>query len=158
MSVEKKKKDSQVSWVLIVLMVIFLGASVYIVKMVLSDDSPRRKSSIATVTLLKPPPVQVKEKPPEPEPVKDIKKEEIVDTTQVNDQPKDAQSQDDTPAGDRLSVDGEGSAGGDSFGLGAKKGEEASWKAGMAAWGNGLFLVNSAGIRRLWRLKLEKES
>jgi len=64
MSVEKKKNDSQISWVLIALMVIFLGASAYIVRWFYPTTLRARKSSIATVTLLKPPPVQVKEKPP----------------------------------------------------------------------------------------------
>ena len=156
MSVEKKKKDSQVSWVLIALMVIFLGVSAYIVKMVLSDDSPRRKSSIAMVTLLKPPPVQVKEKPPEPEPVKDIKKEEIVDPTQVNDQPQDAQSQDDTPAGDRLSIDGDGSAGGDSFGLGAKKGGRSILEGGGGGLGKRSLLSKFGGYTQIVETEIRK--
>jgi outer membrane biosynthesis protein TonB len=103
------------------LMIVVLGAGVYIVKTILSEDVKQRKSAVATVTLLKPPPVTVKEKPLEPEPIKNIqKKEEIIDTVQ-NNEPKSADN-DATPAGDQLGLDAEGAAGGDGFGLVGRKG------------------------------------
>ena len=124
MSDKQLKTSSPVSWGLIALMVVLLGVGVYIVKTVLSDDSPRQKSSIATVTLLKPPPITVKEKPPEPEPVKDIqKKEEIIDPGPQNE--TQSREQDDTPAGDKLGLDADGKAGSDNFGLVGKKGGRA---------------------------------
>ena len=118
---DKQTKISPVSWGLIALMVVFLGAAAYIVKMVLFDDSPRKKSSVTTVMLLRPPPPMVmKEKPPEPEPIKEMKKDEIIDPGPKNEQNTD--SQDNTPAGDKLGLDADGKAGGDAFGLIGKKG------------------------------------
>ena len=72
--------DKQIIWGLSAVMIVLLGVGGYIVKMFLSDDSPRKKNRIAAVTLIRPPPITEKEKPPEREPVKDIpKKEEIID-------------------------------------------------------------------------------
>jgi TonB family protein len=115
-------KNSASSWIIFALILIVTGAGIYIVKTVLSDNSPRKKSSVATVKLLKPPP-PIKEKLPEPEPPKEIqKKEEIIDPVPRNDpNPNDAES-DNTPAGDKLGLDAEGGAGSDSFGLVGKKG------------------------------------
>ena len=122
MSGKQTKTSSPVSWVLISVMVVLLGASAYVVKIVLSDDGPRKKSSVTTVTLLKPPPpVAMKEKPPEPEPIKEMKKEEIIDPGPKNEQ-QNADNQDNTPAGDKLGLDADGKAGGDAFGLVGKKG------------------------------------
>jgi len=123
MSDKDKKQASTVSWGLIALVVIFLSGAAYIIVNVLSGEGPRRRDNVATVTLLKPPPVQVKEKLPEPEPVKEMqKKEEIVDPTQgPKDEPQNNEN-DNTPAGDKLGLDAEGKAGGDSFGLVGKKG------------------------------------
>ena len=111
------------SWGLIVLVVVLLGGAAYIITMVLSGDAPRKRDSVATVTLLKPPPVQVKEKPPEPEPVKEMqKKEEMIDPTPGLQNESQNNENDNTPAGENLGVDAEGKAGGDSFGLVGKKG------------------------------------
>ncbi len=123
MSDKDKKQASTVSWGLIALVVVFLSGAAYIIVNVLSGEGPRRRDNVATVTLLKPPPVQVKEKLPEPEPVKEMqKKEEIVDPAQgPRDEPQNNEN-DNTPAGDKLGLDAEGKAGGDSFGLVGKKG------------------------------------
>jgi TonB family protein len=129
------------------LMIVLLGVGGYIIRTVLSDESPRKKSSVATVTMLKPPPITVKEKPPEPEPAKEIRrKEEIKDqekgetidsgpTKEVQHMdnvpardtpglvnPPAGEVSDNTPAGDRLGLDAEGKAGSDAFGLVARKG------------------------------------
>jgi hypothetical protein len=106
MPLKQIKTLSPVAWGLIVFLVVLLGAVAYIVNMVLIDDSPRKKSSVTTVMLLRPPPpVQMKEKPPELEPVKDMKKEEIIDPGPKNDQ---SDNQDNTPAGDKLGLDADG--------------------------------------------------
>ena len=109
-------------WGLTAVVIVFLGAAVFTIVHVLSEDSPRRKENVATVTLLKPPPVQVKEKLPEPEPVKEMqKKQEIIEPLPgPTDRPN--TDNDQTPAGDKLGLDAEGSAGGDNFGLVGKKG------------------------------------
>ena len=123
MSDKRNTQKSTVSWGLIALVVVFMGGAAFIIVNVLSGEGPRRRDNVATVTLLKPPPVQVKEKLPEPEPVKEMqKKEEIVDPTQgPKDEPQNNEN-DNTPAGDKLGLDAEGKAGGDSFGLVGKKG------------------------------------
>lgn len=132
MSEKQTKTSSPVPWGLIVLMVVLLAAGVYVVKIVLSDDSPRQKSSVTTVTLLRPPPpITVKEKPPEPEPIKEMKKDEIIDPGPKN-EPQNADN-DETPAGDKLGLDADGKAGGDAFGLIGKKGGRS-----LLAGGDGL--------------------
>lgn len=115
---------------MIALIVGLLGAAVYVVKIVLAEDSPRQKSAPVVVTLLKPPPpVMIKEKPIEP--LKEIQKQdEIIDPGLQNESQNSSDSQ---PAGDSLGVDAEGKAGSDSFGLVGKKGGR-----GLLEGGDGL--------------------
>lgn len=96
----------------------------FIIKLLISDDGQKRQRQLHMVTLLKPPPPpKIKEKPPEPE-VK--KKKEIKEKKQEEPQPEEIDdSQDDTPPGDELGLDADGSAGSDGFGLKAKKGGRA---------------------------------
>jgi TonB family protein len=125
MSKKQTKKTSAVSLGLIGLMVVLAGVAVYIVKGVLSEDSPRKKNNVTTVTLLKPPPPQVKEKPPEPEPVKQMQKQEVIADIPQNAAQQDSKpagEPDNAPAGSNLGVDAEGTAGSDAFGLVANKG------------------------------------
>jgi TonB family protein len=122
MSEKDKKQAPTVSWGLIALVVVFLGGAAFIIVNVLSGEGPKRKSDFTTVTLLKPPPVQVKEKLPEPEPVKEMQKEAMVDPTPGLQNEAQNNDNDNTPAGENLGVDAEGKAGGDSFGLVGKKG------------------------------------
>ena len=123
MSGKQKEHQSTVSWGLIALVIFLMGGAAYTITTVLSSDGPRKKSDFTTVTLLKPPPIQVKEKLPEPEPVKEIqKKDEIVDPTQEPQDESQNNENDNTPAGENLGVDADGKAGGDSFGLVGKKG------------------------------------
>ena len=146
MSDKDKKQASTVSWGLIALVVIFLSGAAFIIVNVLSGEGPRRRDNVSTVTLLKPPHVQVKEKLPEPEPVKEMqKKEEIVDPTSApQEQPQNADN-DNTPAGENLGVDADGKAGGDNFGLVGKKGGR-SILAGSGGGGMGrLSLLNKFG-------------
>ncbi len=123
-------------------MVVLLGAAVYIVKGVLSGDSPRKKNSVTMVTLLKPPPPpQIKEKLPEPEQVREIQKNEEVFTPEPQDvatqDSNPAGEEDNTPAGDNLGVDAEGTSGGDAFGLVAKKGGRSLLAGGGGSGGGG---------------------
>jgi periplasmic protein TonB len=137
-----KEEKKSVPWGLVVLMIIALGAGIYIVKIAMTDTSPRKKNTVATVTLLKPPPVVIKEKPPEPEPVKETqKKEDIIDPGQKNESPAPPNADNDnTPAGDKLGLDAEGSAGNDAFGLVGKKGGRS-----VLAGGNGMGAINLMG-------------
>ncbi len=151
-------KKASVSWGIIALMIVVLGAGVYIVKIAMTDTAPRRKNTVATVTLLKPPPVVIKEKPPEPEPVKETqKKDEIVDPVQKNESPTpSADNQDDTPAGDKLGLDAEGGAGNDSFGLVGKKGGR-SLLAGGNGFGNNSLLNKYAGYTQIVTTAIRKK-
>lgn len=124
---KKHKKSSVQTWLVpgIVGLVLLSGVG-FVVKVMLSDDGPRKKASFSTVTLIKPPP-EVKEKPPEPEIQKEAPKESMVtpnDIPQPDNQPQE-QSQDNTPVGSDLGLDSEGGAGSDGFGLVGKKGGRA---------------------------------
>jgi TonB family protein len=165
-----KKKTSVVSWVFLGLLVILLGAAVYVVKSVLSDDSPRKKISITTVNLLKPPPPpQIKEKPPEPEPPKEIpKKEEIIAPGPKDESPTPQNKQDNTPAGNKLGLDTEGTAGSDAFGLVGNKGGRSITLGGSGGGGGlgqlsllskfgGYAHIAEAEIRKKVMKRLEEE-
>ena len=144
MSDKQNKKSSPKSWGLIALMVVFVVAAVYIVKMVLSEDVSHKKSAVTTVTLLKPPPpVTVKEKPPEE--IKQVEKkiEQTIEAPQ--DQPKGPEN-DNTPAGDKLGLDAEGRPGVMLSDLPAKKGEKPV--AGGDGMGRLSLLPNTPAIPR----------
>lgn len=162
MSEKQINKTSSVSLGLIAVLIVFLGAAVYVIKIVLADDGQRKKSSIAIVTLLKPPPPpQIKEKPPEPEQVKMQKKEDIIDPLQqVDKDNKPAGEPDNAPAGDKLGLDAEGSAGGDAFGLVGKKGGR-SLIAGGGGNGGGMgrlsLLTKFAGYSHIVEAEIRKK-
>ncbi|MFO7738011.1 MAG: TonB family protein [Desulfatiglandaceae bacterium] len=104
---------------------VFIAAVVFAVKALISDDGLKRKRQIHMVTLLKPPPPpKIEERPPEPE-IK--KKEEIIEPEPEKPEPEetDDQSRDETPPGDELGLDADGTGGSDGFGLKAKKGGRA---------------------------------
>jgi protein TonB len=145
---KKKKKTLYQIWLVPgVIGIVFLAGIGFLVKVVLTDVGPRRKDQISTVTLLKPPPPEVKEKLPEPEVPKEAPKQTIetpVEAPQPQDQPQD-QSQDNTPAGSDLGVDGEGGAGSDGFGLVGKKGGRAITLGGGGGGMNRLNLLAKFG-------------
>lgn len=121
MSDEKKTKLSAMSLALIAIVVLVAGIGAYVIVTVLLSDAPQKRSQVATVNLVRPPPPPIKEKPPEPEPMKEIKKE-VVETVVAPDNAPQSAENDPTPAGDKLGVDAEGQAGADGFGLVGKKG------------------------------------
>lgn len=144
---KKQKKTLYQNWLVPgIIGIVFLAGIGFLVKVMLTDDGPRRKEQISVVTLLKPPPPEVKEKPPEPEVPKEVPKEvTIAETPQTaQDQPQD-QSQDNTPAGSDLGVDGEGGAGSDGFGLVGKKGGRAITLGGGGGGMNRLNLLAKFG-------------
>ncbi len=101
---------------------VLICISVFLVKLLLTDDGQKRNKQIQMVTVVKPPPPpKVKEKPPEPEVEK---KEEIIEPEQQEPEPEpmEEQASDEPPPGQDLGLDAEGGAGSDSFGLKAKKG------------------------------------
>lgn len=118
-----KKKQSMASiWVIAgVAAVLMLGGGMMVLKMLLADSGQQRQRRIQMVTLAPPPPPppEIKEKPPEPE-----VKEEIIEQPEPEEAPQENpdQAEDDTPAGDQLGLDADGTAGADGFGLKANKG------------------------------------
>lgn len=152
MATKKHKKQKLVAaWVVPGMVVVVLAGLVgFVVKVMLSDDGPRRQEKITSVTLVKPPPPeQPKEKPPEPEMPKDVPKQTIetpVDTPQQAAQSN--QSEDPgPPAGADLGVDADGGAGGDGFGLVGRKGGRAITLGGGGGGGgtNRLSLLSKYG-------------
>lgn len=118
MDKKRKKKTQNILVISGVLGFVVIGMGL-IFTMMLSDSGGKRKTRISTVTLLRPPPPE--EKPPEPKIQPETPKQqdvvEQVATPQPgpqNDQPKDAGQS------GPLGVEGDGSAGGDSFGLAAR--------------------------------------
>jgi|SRR5208337_2699508 len=150
----KPVRKQHAAWGLIAIMVVMAGAAVYVVKVVLSDDHPREKDKISIVTLVKPPPPEeIKQKPPE---VREVpKKEEIISTPQDADQSK-GPDKDNTPAGENLGVDAEGTAGSDAFGLVGKKGGR-SLLAGGGSGGNGMGRLSLLSKYATYNVSLQNE-
>lgn len=156
---KKKKKTPYQTWLVPgIIGLVFLGGAGFLFKVLLSDDGPRRKSQVSTVTLLKPPP-EVKEKLPEPEQLREIPKPQQMEAPmdQPQDTPQQAdQSQDNTPAGSDLGVDAEGGAGSDGFGLVGKKGGR-SITLGGGGGGGGLSGAGLLAKYGWYTKKVEKE-
>ena len=153
MSDDEEKQS--ISWVLIAVFILLAGGGAYIVKTFMSGGEPRKKDTIATVTLLKPP--MIKEKLPEPEQVKEIPKKEEIINPEVNEtQTPQNDNQDNTPAGDSLGVDAEGGAGSDSFGLVGKKGGR-SLLAGGSGSGKISLLTKFTGYTQIVTTELRKK-
>lgn len=102
-----------------------LGGGGYLAYLVATDKGGPAKAVFQNVTLLKP--ADVKEKPPEPEPPKELPKpvEEARQTIEAPTAASEAAAgprDDGPPAGNDLGVDAEGGSGSDAFGLVGKKG------------------------------------
>ncbi len=137
--------------------VFFLVVIGFVIRVVLTDVGPRKKEQISTVTLLKPPP-EVKEKPPEPEIQKEIPKQEVIqDIPQPQDTPQNNDSQDDTPAGNDLGVEGEGGAGGDAFGLVGKGKKGRDITLGGGGGGGGVSRLSLMAKYGWYSRKIEDE-
>jgi len=106
--------------------VAFVGAGIFLVKMLSTDNGQKRRRQVQAVTVIKPPPPpKIKEKPPEPE----VKKEEEIIEPEVEKEElpeqMEEQAESDAPAGDDLGLDADGVGGSDAFGLVGKKGGRA---------------------------------
>lgn len=118
------KAKIAVGGIAVIVAVLMVVGVVFALKFLLKDDKQRRKRQIQMISVVKPPPPpKIKEKPPEPE----VKKEEIIEPEpeETPPEPTDDAAQDDTPPGDDLGLDADGTAGSDAFGLRAKKGGRA---------------------------------
>lgn len=138
MTENKKKRSPRIMIGLVSagVVLVLICLSVFVLKILMTDEGQKRKRQIQMVRLMKPPPPpKIKEKPPEPE----VKKEEIIEPEEEEPPPEQTedQSQDDTPAGDDLGLDAEGGAGSDGFGLVGKKGGRSLIGGG---WGNNSLL------------------
>lgn len=101
-------------------MALFTGGVIWLVRDFISNAEPPEKNHVQKISLIKPPPPKPEEKPPEPEKLEQQPKQEEMrmDAPPNPDQPK----QDGPPPGEQLGLDAEGGAGGDAFGLAARKG------------------------------------
>jgi protein TonB len=109
------------------------GAAVYFIKQFIDSPPPPPKQVIQEVRLIRPPPPPETPPPPPPPEV-----EEKVDLPEP--QPTPEAPSDQPPAGDVLGLDADGVAGGDGFGLAARRGgrdllasggDRFGWYAGM---------------------------
>lgn len=136
---KKRKKEKKPVLIPVLVLLVFAVLIGLLVRMVLQDGGSGPKKQVQVITLIKPPP-DVKEKPPEPEVPKEAPKQAIETPTEApapQDQPKNDSADDSPPAGDNLAVDGEGGAGDNAFGLGAKKGGRAITLGGTGGGGGG---------------------
>ena len=123
----KKGRSQMTMWVVSALIGVgILAALSFAVKKMITTDETRRIRQIQMIKVVEPPtpqPKPMEEKPPETQ-IKEEPTQQFVqeDTQQSN---SNEQAADDTPAGDQLGLDADGSAGSDGFGLAAKKGGKA---------------------------------
>ncbi|MBJ6724281.1 TonB family protein [Geomesophilobacter sediminis] len=140
MAGKRKTKQKEKAWLVPTVVLVLFAVLIGLLARSILNSSSNPKKQIQVITLIKPPPPEVKEKPPEPEVQKEQPKQTIEQPTeQPTPQNQADQSQDDSPpAGDNLAVDGEGGAGDNAFGLGAKKGGRAITLGGGGGGGTGL--------------------
>jgi len=157
----KKKKQQKKQWLVpTVVLLVFAVLIGGLLKAVLSGGSAPRKQ-IQVITLIKPPPPEVKEKLPEPEVQKQPPKQTMEAPSEAPTPQDNSPADDSPPAGDNLSVDGDGGAGDNAFGLGAKKGGRAITLGGGGGGGaNGMnrlsLLSKYGGYSRKMQSDIEK--
>jgi outer membrane biosynthesis protein TonB len=153
MQKNQKSKQPKAMWFISIgVALVFLSVCLLVVKVLLSDDGSKRRRQIQMVTLIKPPPPpKIVEKPPEPE---IEEKEEIIEPEpeEVPEEISEAPP-DDTPAGEDLGLDAEGTAGNDAFGLVGKKGGRAL----LAGSGDRTLMQRYAWYTRLLQEQIRKK-
>ena len=98
-----------------VLVLVVGGGAVWIVRNFLAGGAPPQKKVVHEIRIIRPPPDALPPPPPPPPP------EEEVDIPDPQQQEEPTPS-DEPPPGEQLGLDAEGTAGGDGFGLAARKG------------------------------------
>ncbi|MBT0666141.1 energy transducer TonB [Geobacter pelophilus] len=139
-SKKTKKKQTDIKGIATVAVIcaVILVAVGLLLKVMLSDSGSIKKPQIATVTLLKPPPPpEVKEKPPEPEVLKQQEQKMETPMQAPQDAPQNNQPADSAPPGADLGVDAAGGAGSDGFGLVGRKGGRSIIGGGSGGTGGG---------------------
>ena len=101
-------------------MALFTAGVIWLVKDFIGKAEPPDAPKVQKISLVKPPPPKPEEKPPEPEKIQQEqpRQEEVQVEQPAPDQPQDQGP----PPGEQLGLDAEGGAGGDGFGLAARKG------------------------------------
>ena len=162
MAVKKTKKKEKKHWlgpaIILAVFAVLIGS---FLAMVLSGNSSKPPKQIQVITLLKPPP-EVKEKLPEPEVPKEVPKQTMEAPSEAPTPADNSPADDSPPAGDNLSVDGDGGAGDNAFGLGAKKGGRALTLGGGGGGGGGglnrlSLLSKFGGYSRKMQADIEKK-
>jgi TonB family protein len=109
------------------------GGAVWLVRHFLASAPPAQKKVVQEIRIIRPPPEELPPPPPPPPP------EEKVDIPEPQDEPEPTPS-DEPPPSEQLGLDAEGTAGGDGFGLAARKGGRDLLASGGSAytWYGGL--------------------
>jgi len=115
----------------VLLVALIIGLGVYFILGL--KDAPKQKKVVQQITVIKPPPPP-KEPPPPPEQEEEEIEEKMEE--EIADEPEPTPDQGpDEPAGEELGLDAEGTVGGDSFGLRAKKGGRGLLAGGGGGYG-----------------------
>ncbi|HVN44291.1 MAG TPA: TonB family protein [Steroidobacteraceae bacterium] len=145
---QSKGKSRILPVVLLGVAVVTLGVgAVALMRNFLHSTPPPPKQQIQEVHLIRPPPPPPDLPPPPPPPP-----EEKVDVSDPQDKP-DPTPSNEPPPGEQLGLDAEGSAGGDDFGLAARKGGRDLLASGGSAyaWYSGLLkdeVLNQLGAEK----------
>lgn len=101
-------------------LLLFTVGMVWLVKGFIDNAEPPDKPRVQQISLVKPPPPRDLPKPPEQKKLEEEPKESetLTEAPPTPDQPQDQGP----PPGEQLGLDADGSAGGDAFGLAARKG------------------------------------
>jgi len=101
------------------LLLVIIGLVWMVKSFIAGADKPERPR-VQQISLVKPPPPRPEIKPPEPkiEEIKDNREEVKLDEAT----PDEARNDDGPPPGEQLGLDADGAAGGDAFGLAARRG------------------------------------
>jgi len=105
---------------------LLLCGGVWLVRHFLNTAPPAQKKVVQEIRLIRPPPEELPPPPPPPP-------EEKVDVTEPEPQP-DPTPSDEPPPAEQLGLDAEGGAGGDGFGLAARKGGRDLLSTGSSAY------------------------
>lgn len=111
-------------------------AMIWLIKGFLAGAEKPERPRVQQISLVKPPPPKPQEKPPEPPKPEEIKQER--EQVEVEQPPTPEQARDEgPPPGEQLGLDAEGGAGGDAFGLAARRGGRDITTLGGGGGGSG---------------------
>lgn len=102
-------------------LLLFTAGVVLMVQAFIEKGDKPERPRVQQISLVKPPPPKEPPKPPEPEKIEEQQNREEVKLEEAQPTPEQAQDEG-PPPGEQLGLDAEGGAGGDAFGLAARKG------------------------------------